>query len=150
MLYLDNGSKSGWHIFEILQQLNVAKLEYMKAADLQLDAQKTLSQSAGDVAKPLFQEVMAYLRSHDISTETFVLRNINFNQRMITALNGRANDQTDKCIEADNMLLSNYEKLISTLPDAQLLLQQQLTIGSNLVEVQRMATATKAKNKITL
>ncbi len=26
--------------FEILQQLNVAKLEYMKAADLQLDAQK--------------------------------------------------------------------------------------------------------------
>jgi hypothetical protein len=137
--------------FEILQQLNVAKLEYMKAADLQLDAQKKryLNQQ-GMLRNRFFQEVMAYLRSHDISTETFVLRNINFNQRMITALNGRANDQTDKCIEADNMLLSNYEKLISTLPDAQLLLQQQLTIGSNLVEVQRMATATKAKNKITL
>ena len=137
--------------FEILQQLNVAKLEYMKAADLQLDAQKKryLNQQ-GMLRNRFFQEVMAYLRSHDISTETFVLRNINFNQRMITALNGRANDQTDKCIEADNMLLSNYEKLISTLPDAQLLLQQQLTIGSNLVEVQRMATAIKAKNKITL
>lgn len=137
--------------FEILQQLNVAKLEYMKAADLQLDAQKKryLNQQ-GMLRNRFLQEVMAYLRSHDISTETFVLRNINFNQRMITALNGRANDQTDKCIEADNMLLSNYEKLISTLPDAQLLLQQQLTIGSNLVEVQRMATATKAKNKITL
>ncbi|MGB0778582.1 MAG: hypothetical protein ACPGO4_00560 [Flavobacteriaceae bacterium] len=137
--------------FEILQQLNVAKLEYMKAAELQLDAQKKryLNQQ-GMLRNRFFQEVMAYLRSHDISTETFVLRNINFNQRMITALNGRANDQTDKCIEADNMLLSNYEKLISTLPDAQLLLQQQLTIGSNLVEVQRMATATKAKNKITL
>ena len=137
--------------FEILQQLNVAKLEYMKAADLQLDAQKKryLNQQ-GMLRNRFFQEVMAYLRSHDISTETFVLRNINFNQRMITALNGRANDQTDKCIEADNMLLSNYEKLISTLPYAQLLLQQQLTIGSNLVEVQRMATATKAKNKITL
>ena len=137
--------------FEILQQLNVAKLEYMKAADLQLDAQKKryLNQQ-GMLRNRFFQEVMAYLRSHDISTETFVLRNINFNQRMITALNGRANDQTDKCIEADNMLLSNYEKLISTLPDAQLLLQQQLTIGSNLVEVQRMATATKVKNKITL
>lgn len=137
--------------FEILQQLNVAKLEYMKAADLQLDAQKKryLNQQ-GMLRNRFFQELMAYLRSHDISTETFVLRNINFNQRMITALNGRANDQTDKCIEADNMLLSNYEKLISTLPDAQLLLQQQLTIGSNLVKVQRMATATKVKNKITL
>lgn len=137
--------------FEILQQLNVAKLEYMKAADLQLDAQKKryLNQQ-GMLRNRFFQELMAYLRSHDISTETFVLRNINFNQRMITALNGRANDQTNKCIEADNMLLSNYEKLISTLPDAQLLHRQKQTIGSNLVEVQRMATATKAKNKITL
>ena len=137
--------------FEILQQLNVAKLEYMKAADLQLDAQKKryLNQQ-GMLRNRFFQELMAYLRSHDISTETFVLRNINFNQRMITALNGRANDQTNKCIEADNMLLSNYEKLISTLPDTQLLHRQQQTIGSNLVEVQRMATATKAKNKITL
>jgi hypothetical protein len=137
--------------FEILQQLNVAKLEYMKAADLQLDAQKKryLNQQ-GMLRNRFFQELIAYLRSHDISTETFVLRNINFNQRMITALNGRANDQTNKCIEADNMLLTNYEKLISTLPDAQLLLRQQQTIGSNLVEVQRMATATKAKNKITL
>jgi hypothetical protein len=137
--------------FEILQQLNVAKLEYMKAADLQLDAQKKryLNQQ-GMLRNRFFQELMAYLRSHDISTETFVLRNINFNQRMITALNGRANDQTNKCIEADNMLLSNYEKLISTLPDAQLLHRQQQTIGSNLVEVQRMATATKAKNKIAL
>ena len=135
--------------FEILQQLNVAKLEYMKAADLQLDAQKKryLNQQ-GMLRNRFFQELMAYLRSHDISTETFVLRNINFNQRMITALNGRANDQTNKCIEADNMLLTNYEKLISTLPDAQLLLRQQQTIGSNLVEVQRMAT--KTKNKITL
>lgn len=137
--------------FEILQQLNVAKLEYMKAADLQLDAQKKryLNQQ-GMLRNRFFQELMAYLRSHDISTETFVLRNINFNQRMITALNGRANDQTNKCIEADNMLLSNYEKLISTLPDVKLLHRQQQTIGSNLVEVQRMATATKAKNKITL
>lgn len=137
--------------FEILQQLNVAKLEYMKAADLQMDAQKKryLNQQ-GMLRNRFFQEVMAYLRSHDISTETFVLRNINFNQRMITALNGRANDQTNKCIEADNMLLSNYEKLISTLPDVKLLHRQQQTIGSNLVEVQRMATATKAKNKITL
>ena len=137
--------------FEILQQLNVAKLEYMKAADLQLDAQKKryLNQQ-GMLRNRFFQELMAYLRSHDISTETFVLRNINFNQRMITALNGRANDQTNKCIEADNMLLSNYEKLISTLPDVKLLHLQQQTIGSNLVEVQRMATATKAKNKITL
>ena len=137
--------------FEILQQLNVAKLEYMKAADLQLDAQKKryLNQQ-GMLRNRFLQEVMAYLRSHDISTETFVLRNINFNQRMITALNGRANDQTNKCIEADNMLLSNYEKLISTLPDVKLLHRQQQTIGSNLVEVQRMATATKAKNKITL
>ena len=137
--------------FEILQQLNVAKLEYMKAADLQMDAQKKryLNQQ-GMLRNRFLQEVMAYLRSHDISTETFVLRNINFNQRMITALNGRANDQTNKCIEADNILLSNYEKLISTLPDAQLLHGQQQTIGSNLVEVQRMATATKAKNKITL
>ena len=104
----------------------------------------------GMLRNRFFQELMAYLRSHDISTETFVLRNINFNQRMITALNGRANDQTNKCIEADNMLLSNYEKLISTLPDVKLLHRQQQTIGSNLVEVQRMATATKAKNKITL
>ena len=137
--------------FEILQQLNVAKLEYMKAADLQLDAQKKryLNQQ-GMLRNRFFQELMAYLRSHDIFTETFVLRNINFNQRMITALNGRANDQTNKCIEADNMLLSNYEKLISTLPDVKLLHRQQQTIGSNLVEVQRMATATKAKNKITL
>ena len=137
--------------FEILQQLNVAKLEYMKAADLQLDAQKKryLNQQ-GMLRNRFFQELIAYLRSHDISTETFVLRNINFNQRMITALNGRANDQTNKCIEADNMLLSNYEKLISTLPDVKLLHLQQQTIGSNLVEVQRMATATKAKNKITL
>ncbi len=137
--------------FEILQQLNVAKLEYMKAADLQLDAQKKryLNQQ-GMLRNRFFQELMAYFRSHDISTETFVLRNINFNQRMITALNGRANDQTNKCIEADNMLLSNYEKLISTLPDVKLLHRQQQTIGSNLVEVQRMATATKAKNKITL
>ncbi len=137
--------------FEILQQLNVAKLEYMKAADLQLDAQKKryLNQQ-GMLRNRFFQELMAYFRSHDISTETFVLRNINFNQRMITALNGRANDQTNKCIEADNMLLSNYEKLISTLPDEKLLHRQQQTIGSNLVEVQRMATATKAKNKITL
>lgn len=137
--------------FEILQQLNVAKLEYMKAADLQLDAQKKryLNQQ-GMLRNRFFQELMAYLRSHDISTETFVLRNINFNQRMITALNGRANDQTNKCIEADNILLSNYEKLISTLPDVKLLHRQQQTIGSNLVEVQRMATATKAKNKITL
>lgn len=137
--------------FEILQQLNVAKLEYMKAADLQLDAQKKryLNQQ-GMLRNRFFQELMAYLRSHDISTETFVLRNINFNQRMITALNGRANDQTNKCIEADNMLLSNYEKLISTLPDVKLLHRQQQTIGSNLVEVQSMATATKAKNKITL
>jgi hypothetical protein len=137
--------------FEILQQLNAAKLEYMKAADLQLDAQKKryLNQQ-GMLRNRFFQELMAYLRSHDISTETFVLRNINFNQRMITALNGRANDQTNKCIEADNMLLSNYEKLISTLPDVKLLHRQQQTIGSNLVEVQRMATATKAKNKITL
>ena len=137
--------------FEILQQLNVAKLEYMKAAELQLDAQKKryLNQQ-GMLRNRFFQEVMAYLRSHDISTETFVLRNINFNQRMITALNGRANDQTNKCIEADNMLLSNYEKLISTLPDVKLLYRQQQTIGSNLVEVQSMATATKAKNKITL
>ena len=137
--------------FEILQQLNVAKLEYMKAADLQLDAQKKryLNQQ-GMLRNRFFQELIAYLRSQDISTETFVLRNINFNQRMITALNGRANDQTNKCIEADNMLLSNYEKLISSLPDAQLLQQQQQTIGSNLVEVQRMATVTKAKNKITL
>lgn len=137
--------------FEILQQLNVAKLEYMKAADLQMDAQKKryLNQQ-GMLRNRFFQELMAYLRSHDISTETFVLRNINFNQRMITALNGRANDQTNKCIEADNMLLSNYEKLISTLPDVKLLHRQQQTIGSNLVEVQRMATATKAKNKITL
>ena len=135
--------------FEILQQLNVAKLEFMKAADLQLDAQKKryLNQQ-GMLRNRFFQELMAYLRSHDISTETFVLQNINFNQRMITALNGRANDQTNKCIEADNMLLSNYEKLISTLPDAHLLLRQQQTIGSNLVEVQRMAT--KTKNKITL
>lgn len=137
--------------FEILQQLNVAKLEYMKAADLQLDAQKKryLNQQ-GMLRNRFFQEVMAYLRSHDISTETFVLRNINFNQRMITALNGRANDQTNKCIEADNILLSNYEKLISTLPDVKLLHRQQQTIGSNLVEVQHMATATRAKNKITL
>ena len=137
--------------FEILQQLNVAKLEYMKAADLQLDAQKKryLNQQ-GMLRNRFFQELMAYLRSHDISTETFVLRNINFNQRMITALNGRATDQTNKCIEADNMLLSNFEKLISTLPDVKLLHRQQQTIGSNLVEVQRMATATKAKNKITL
>lgn len=137
--------------FEILQQLNVAKLEYMKAADLQLDAQKKryLNQQ-GMLRNRFSQELMAYLRSHDISTETFVLRNINFNQRMITALNGRANDQTNKCIEADNMLLSNYEKLISTLPDVKLLQRQQQTIGSNLVEVQRMATVTKAKNKITL
>ena len=137
--------------FEILQQLNVAKLEYMKAADLQLDAQKKryLNQQ-GMLRNRFFQELMAYLRSHDISTETFVLRNINFNQRIITALNGRANDQTNKCIEADNMLLSNYEKLISTLPDVKLLHRQQQTIGSNLVEVQSMATATKAKNKITL
>ena len=136
--------------FEILQQLNVAKLEYMKAADLQLDAQKKryLNQQ-GMLRNRFFQELMAYLRSHDISTETYVLRNINFNQRMITALNGRANDQTNKCIEADNILLSNYEKLISTLPDVKLLHRQQQTIGSNLVEVQRMATATKAKNKIT-
>lgn len=135
--------------FEILQQLNVAKLEYMKAADLQLDAQKKryLNQQ-GILRNRFFQELIAYLRSHDISTETFVLRNINFNQRMITALNGRANDQTNKCIEADNMLLSNYEKLISNLPDVKLLHRQQRTIGSNLVEVQRMATATKAKNKI--
>lgn len=137
--------------FEILQQLNVAKLEYLKAADLQLDAQKKryLNQQ-GMLRNRFFQELMAYLRSHDISTETFVLRNINFNQRMITALNGRANDQTNKCIEADNMLLSNYEKLIPTLPDVKLLHRQQQTIGSNLVEVQSMATATKAKNKITL
>lgn len=135
--------------FEILQQLNVAKLEYMKAADLQLDAQKKryLNQQ-GILRNRFFQELIAYLRSHDISTETFVLRNINFNQRMITALNGRVNDQTNKCIEADNMLLSNYEKLISNLPDVKLLHRQQRTIGSNLVEVQRMATATKAKNKI--
>ena len=135
--------------FEILQQLNVAKLEYMKAADLQLDAQKKryLNQQ-GILRNRFFQELIAYLRSHDISTETFVLRNINFNQRMITALNGRANDQTNKCIEADNMLLSNYEKLISNLPDVKLLHRQQRTIGSNLVEVQRIATATKAKNKI--
>ena len=137
--------------FEILQQLNVAKLEYMKAADLQLDAQKKryLNQQ-GMLRNRFFQELIAYLRSHDISTETFVLRNINFNQRMITALNGRANDQTNKCIEADNMLLLNYEKLISTLPDEKLLQRQQQTIGSNLVEVQRMAIVTKAKNKITL
>ena len=138
-------------IFKILQQLNVAKLEYMKAADLQLDAQKKryLNQQ-GMLRNRFFQELMAFLRSHDISTETFLLRNINFNQSMITALNGRAIDQTNKCIEADNVLLLSYEKLITNLPNAQLLHQQHQTVGSNLVKVECMVNKTKTKNEIIL
>jgi hypothetical protein len=137
--------------FQILQQLNVAKLDYLKAADLQLDSEKKrfLNQQ-GLLRNRFFQELMSFLRSHDIATDNFMLRNTDFNQRIITTLNGKANDQILKCAEADRSLMEAYHELIEKLPNAEVLQLQLQAIEKTFYQLEAMSIKSPSEGSVSL
>ena len=135
---------------KVISHLNLTKLEFLKAADLQSDAETTrfFNQQAR-LRNHFSQELLTLLGSLDINTEQIVLKRIDFNQRIITPVDGKSTVHIHRCLDLDQELLEFYNQLLTVDSENALLCRQAQQLHDAVNTSRKLLdTKTKIQNQI--
>ncbi len=128
----------------LIHHLNMTKLEFLKAADLQTHTEATrfFNQQAR-LRNRFCQELMAVLRSFDVSTENLLFNRTDLNQRIITTVDDKATIFAQKGMALDQELLVLYDQLVEEAPELELLAahQKEITAALNTAKLLLSKTA---------
>jgi len=97
---------------KLLTHLKNAKLEYFKASDHAVSPEKKrFYNQQGLLRNRFFQDVLSELRHLGVSTEDLVINRFNFDQLLISTIDTLKAPAIEKCVHADEALLSIYSEL---------------------------------------
>ncbi len=97
---------------KLLTHLKNSKLEYFKASDHAIDPEKKrFYNQQGLLRNRFFQDVLRELQQLGMSTDDLVVNRFNFDQLLISTIDTLKASAIEKCVHADETLLSIYAEL---------------------------------------
>jgi hypothetical protein len=97
---------------KLLTHLKNSKLEYFKASDHAIRPEKKrFYNQQGLLRNRFFQDVLRELQQLGMSTDDLVVNRFNFDQLLISTIDTLKASAIEKCVHADETLLSIYAEL---------------------------------------